>query len=167
MWTKISRNPVVGYTGRRGPYHKYSLAGAKSSPVDSPGRFSSYRSLSDTVFQPNFQYLGGSSIRAGCSVWSWSPVFMCSAFGSQGAFRWTLCLLIHLTAPHWFMQSDLHQDWAGEYFTAKYLPAGPLTFVPLHCQIPRLVSKNIFPSFVFEFLGGRSASSGKYCYGHD
>ena len=44
---------------------------------------------------------------------------MCFGFDSQGA--WVPHSVYWFTwDPHWFMPAD-HQDWTGEYFTAKYL----------------------------------------------
>ena len=130
MRTKISWNPVVGYTGRREPCHKYSLAGAKSSPVDTRSRFSLLPLSIWYSISLRDRYLVGPVLEHGACG---RRVFMWLAQVSQGAWvphsvYWFTC------ATHWYMRSH-HQDRTDEYFTAKYLSAtlagvsGPLTSV--------------------------------------
>ena len=171
MWTKISRNPVVGYTGRRGPCHKYWLAGAKSSPVDSRGRFSllllsiwysiSLRA-SNTWVGP---VLEQAALHYQCVV-SLGPlgVFMCFGCDSQGAW------LAH--SVYWFtQQSPLiyaggeDQDWAEEYFTAKYLTATP-DLCALALPDSTIGFQKYFLLFLSSSSCGSAAGSCKYC-GHD
>ena len=121
MRTKISWNPVVGYTGRRGPCHKYSLAGAKSSPVDTRSRFSLLPLSIWYSISLRDRYLVGPVLEHGACG---RRVFMWLAQDSQGAWvphsvYWFTC------AAHWYMCSH-HQDRTDEYFTAKYLSATPL-----------------------------------------
>ena len=125
MWTKISWNPVVGYTGRRGPCHKYSLAGAKSSPVDTRSRFSLLPLSIWYSISLRDRYLVGPVLEHGACG---RRVFMWLAQDSQGAWvphsvYWFTC------ATHWYMRPD-HQDRTDEYFTAKYLSATLGSLVP-------------------------------------
>ena len=125
MRTKISWNPVVGYTGRRGPCHKYSLAGAKSSPVDTRSRFSLLPLSIWYSISLRDRYLVGPVLEHGACG---RRVFMWLAQVSQGAWvphsvYWFTC------ATHWYMRSH-HQDRTDEYFTAKYLSATLGSLVP-------------------------------------
>ena len=104
MWTKISWNPVVGYTGRRGPCHKYSLAGAKSSAVDSPGRFSLlplsiWYSISLTIPIPGWlQYWS----RQQCVVLV--SEYLCALTSAPRVPEWhTLSIDSPNRNSHWFM----------------------------------------------------------------
>ena len=104
MWTKISWNPVVGYTGRRGPCHKYSLAGAKSSAVDSPGRsslllLSIWYSISLTIPIPGWlQYWS----RQQCVVLV--SEYLCALTSAPRVPEWhTLSIDSPNRNSHWFM----------------------------------------------------------------